>query len=71
MDWIYLMKVALMASGTLVLLAIAALIIQMVFIAREVGVVVQRVEMITDVRNWIVWAKNIGAFRRIYEKFRH
>jgi len=71
MDWIYFMKVALLGSGALVLLAIAAFIFQLVGIARDIRIVVQRIEMITNYTNWIGWVKKIGVLSRFYEKFRH
>ena len=57
MDWLYGLKLVLLASGSILILTISFFVYQLVCIASEVRAIIQRVEMATDYRNWISFIK--------------
>ncbi len=70
MDWLYLLKIGILGFGSLFLLALSVFVFQLIRIAIEIRHIIRRVEMVTDVRNWINVIKKIGSFKRVYEQSR-
>lgn len=70
MDWIYGLKLLLLACGSLFLLALSIFVFYLIRIAIEVRFIIRRVEMVTDVRNWVNAFKKIGSIKRFYEQSR-
>ncbi|NDC83521.1 hypothetical protein EB093_07680 [bacterium] len=69
MEWVTVFKCGLLLSGSLVLLALAAVLVQVMMITAEIRVIVSRVEMVTNVRNWMVALSKIKGLKQWYEKF--